>query len=139
MPDKRQPYVLDEGISYYLHKFAKCLVPKRRKILLVFDLFETKCVNPNIKPIGGDVQSPPYFILLAIRTIVDYMYQPVGAIFFYEKTLPEKIARCIRAFIADLTDCSFNIIASISSTKKKLIPIVHSLVQVRIILVFLKL
>lgn len=129
---EKEPYVIDVDLSNFLKEYVKCLVPKRRKILLVFDTFETNELYPNMKPIGNDTRSPPYFILLAIRIIEDYLYQPIGVIFHYENTSSLKIANCIRAFIADLTNCSFKVIATVSSTKKLLTPIVHSLVKVHI-------
>lgn len=125
------PYIIEARLWDYLKKFGSCLVPRRRNVLLVFDVFKTKEILPDLKPINGDKEPPTYFIVFAVRTILDYLYQPLGIVFHYDNSSFNKIAQCIKAYIIDLKYCDLNVIATVSTTHEKLIGVVEALLEVR--------
>lgn len=125
-----RPLIMDESLFVFLDKFSQCLVPKRRNILLIFDLVDTNDIKSDMKPIGDDKTAPTQAIILCMRTIVGYYYQPIGCVLHYENTSTEKLAKCIKAYIIDLKLCSFNVIATVSTPNKVLSNVVMWLVNV---------
>lgn len=133
-----EPIIISLEVYEFLHNYAWSLVPKRRNIVLAWDIFKPKDINPNHKALGKDTIAPPYCIVFAIRIVNEFIYQPIGTIYLYYTSSSEKLAKCIKAYIEDLSNCDLKVVATVCSANEISVPIVHEMAKVspRISIVF---
>lgn len=124
------PIIINPKVYKYLYNFAWSLVPKRRYITLAWDIFKPKNINPVYVAKGQDAIAPPYCLVFGIRIVNEHRFQPIGTIFLYYTSSPEKLANCVRAYIKDLRNCELKVVATICSGDQILIAIVHKLAKV---------
>ncbi|CAG9827433.1 unnamed protein product [Diabrotica balteata] len=114
IPKKRyKPALIDPMTYSILADHVLHLMPHQRTVLLIMNIYQMKTINP-AHP-SNDPDAPSDVIIVAIRFIMEDLFQPIGGLLVYsEEDQSQTIADCIKAYIRDLWRLGVYVIGSIS-------------------------
>lgn len=122
-----KPIIMNKYIFQFLWKYGIQTLPKNRYIILVIEDVICSSIKPNT---DTDKTFPDNCMVFGMQHINEKLFLPLGTVFYFNKTSPEKLALCIKAYINDLKKCELTVIATVSPFKKSLVPVIEHLVGV---------
>ncbi|XP_072375688.1 uncharacterized protein [Diabrotica undecimpunctata] len=113
MSKRYKPALIDPMTYSILADHVLHLMPHQRTVLLIMNIYQMKTINP-AHP-SNDPDAPSDVIIVAIRFIMEDIFQPIGGLLVYsEEDQSQTIADCIKAYIRDLWRLGVYVIGSIS-------------------------
>lgn len=129
------PFSVNKAIFKSIKEFTSESLPADRFVVLTFEDYPIKEVNPKWNTTKKKKNIPDYCIILTIRRITTpVVHQPIACITWDRKNL--NLAKCIKIYICALHIAGLTVVSTVCSHAPHFVPIVCKLLDVRITISF---